>query len=143
MSLFVSSHGITVVVLNNLCKRLDLNSNFYFPVSVNNHLFNGGLTMVWSHSLESIRKSFGFVSCFNLNIFKFKESFCSPIQNPEERSKTTLGTSINFLFLYFAQNNPLFSFQNDFKFPLHTSSNHVVHVILSFYKFPSSHYSQP
>jgi len=27
MSLFVASHGITVVVLKNLCKRLDLNSN--------------------------------------------------------------------------------------------------------------------
>ena len=48
-----------------------------------------------------------------------------------------------FSYSYFAWNHPSLSFQNDFKFPLYTSSNHVVNVILSFYKFPSSHYSQP
>ena len=48
-----------------------------------------------------------------------------------------------FLYLYFAQNYPSLSFQIDFKFQLYTSSNHVVNVILSFFKFPSSHYSQP
>ena len=48
------------------------------------------------------------------------------------------------LYLYFARNHPSLSFQIDFKFQLYTtSSNHVVNVILSFYKFPSSHYSQP
>ncbi len=47
-----------------------------------------------------------------------------------------------FSYLNFAQNHPSLSFQTDFKFPLYTSSNRVVNVILSFYKFPSSHYSQ-
>ena len=60
MSLFVSSHGITVVVLNNLCKRLDLNSNYFFPESVNMLLRYVGITMVISLFQESIRISLVF-----------------------------------------------------------------------------------
>ena len=41
------------------------------------------------------------ISCFNLNIFKFEESFCSSIQSQSERSEATLGTSINFLIFVF------------------------------------------
>ena len=143
MSLFVASHGITVVVLNNLCKRLDLNSNYFFPESVNMLLRYVGISMVLFPFSGIYTNFVGFSFLVLIWIFLNLKKV-SVLQFKIRRKGQTLHWELvlSFLNLYFARNHPSLSFQNDFKFPLHTSSNHVVNVILSFYKFPSSHYSQ-